>query len=337
MNGFQAEFSVRLERRFDRTIFRAETENLNLPAGTVLTVCFGSTAIGNITLGALKFGELELDSRNGQTIPSLQGGEVLTLNQGGCGGTKLLSATLGSAPTATASSSTTVQSDSLIEAYARRVIQGFQAELHVQLEHRADRDKLTVEVENLNLGAGTRLDVCLNATRIGDLFLNALNAGELELDSRNGATVPALKTGDAIELRRGGCTGELLLSATIGAAPAAAPQDVLRTQLESETKRVIENFETEFSVHFERTPDRTKLRAEVSNLNLPATTQVTVCFAASALGNIVLNTFHFGELELDTHSGQTLPTLKAGDVIELHRSGCGASDLLLSTALALVP
>jgi hypothetical protein len=106
--------------------------------------------------------------------------------------------------------------------------------------------------------------------------------------------------------------------------------------LSGETKKVIDTFEAEFSAKFEQLGDRRKASVEASNLNLVPGTHLTVCLAGTALGDIVLNSIHFGELELDTRNGDIVPAAKSDDLVELHRQGCG-SELLMSVKLALVP
>ena len=99
---------------------------------------------------------------------------------------------------------------------------------------------------------------------------------------------------------------------------------------------MFETFEAESQADFETLGTRTKASAEVSNLNLPAGTHLTVFLASASLGDVVLTALHFGELELDSRNGDVIPAAKAGDIVELHRQGCG-SELLMSVKLALVP
>lgn len=343
INGFQAEFSVRLETRFDRVKFRAEASSLNLGAGTSLAVCFDGASLGGITLNALNFGELELDSRRGQSIPDFAGGETIELRDGSCGGSLILSATLGS--TQDGGTPPPTNDLSRIEGKARRLINGFEAEFSVRLERRADRDKFRAEAKNLDLGAGTRLDVCFAGQSLGDIFLNSFNFGELELDSRLGQSFPIFENGDTVELRRGGCGGELLLAATFGGNAAAIgltagggsgeqPNDA-RTEIAGKSRRVINGFEAEFSVRFEQRFDRAKIRAEASNLNLDPGTDLTVCFNGSALGRVRLNAIHFAELELDSRLGHSVPILQSGDVVALHQgASCSGLPALISATIA---
>ena len=342
INGFQAEFSVRREVRFDREKFRAEASNLNLGAGARFAVCFNGSSLGDITLNSLNYGELELDSRLGHQIPDFTGGETVELRSQSCGGALVLSATFGNSGSAAGPSTPSIVDRSRIEGKARRLINGFEAEFNVRLERRPDRDKFRAEAESLNLGAGTRLDVCFQGQFLGDIFLNSLNFGELELDSRLGHTFPIFDNGDTIELRQGGCAGELLMAATFGGGSTTlSGSDVgaasgSRTEIEGKTRLVINGFEAEFSVRFEQRPDRSKIRAEVSNLDLTPGSLLTVCFEGSALGQVRLNAIHFAELELDSRLGHVVPILQAGDQVWLHGGpDCAANSAILSATLGV--
>lgn len=67
----------------NRTRLQVEVENVNLPAGTVLTVMLNhATKVGTITLGALGFGELELDSQDGDAVPAVTTGTTITVMNG---------------------------------------------------------------------------------------------------------------------------------------------------------------------------------------------------------------------------------------------------------------
>jgi len=64
-----------------------EVENVNLPSGTMLQVAVtrGTATIltGNITLKAGGAGELELNSQDGDTVPMLQSGDMITVSNAG--------------------------------------------------------------------------------------------------------------------------------------------------------------------------------------------------------------------------------------------------------------
>ncbi|HSG64151.1 MAG TPA: hypothetical protein VLD39_04095 [Gammaproteobacteria bacterium] len=342
---------MRLETRFDRVKFRAEVSNLNFPAGETLLVCHNGNSLGDIVLNSLRFGELELDSRLGHSIP-LSGGERIELYRGPCGSELLMAANLGgstvsssasttspSASNSSSSSSSTTSSSTstMIEGKTRKLINGFEAELNIRFERRPDRDKFRGEAENLNLGQGTRLEFCYNGSLLGDIVLNSFNFGELELDSRLVHSVPTFQPGEVIELRQGGCGGSLIMAATFGGSTVtgggnnnggSATTSTTRQEIEGKTRRPINGFEAEFSVRFEQRFDRDKIRAEVSNLNLTVGRRLTVCYGGTALGDLVLNSLHFAELELDSRLGHNVPVLSIGDVVELSPSSCGVTPLM---------
>jgi hypothetical protein len=66
----------------NRSRLNVEVEHVNLPAGTVLTVSVGGSAVGTITLSALGFGELELNSQDGDTVPAVKAGDMVVVSNG---------------------------------------------------------------------------------------------------------------------------------------------------------------------------------------------------------------------------------------------------------------
>ena len=69
----------------NRSEFKVEVENVNLPAGTVLDVTVGasSTLAGHITLNKFGEGELELRSQDGDTVPSVAAHDTVTVSNAG--------------------------------------------------------------------------------------------------------------------------------------------------------------------------------------------------------------------------------------------------------------
>jgi len=79
-----------------------------------------------------------------------------------------------------------------------------------RMDSSRNRSRLNVEVENVNLAAGTVLKVVVTLagvpTTVGSITLNAFGAGELELNSQDGDTVPAIVAGDMIAVKNGTMT-----------------------------------------------------------------------------------------------------------------------------------
>ncbi len=67
------------------------------------------------------------------------------------------------------------------------------------------RARLNVEVEDVNLAAGTKLDVYVSGALVGSITVSAapVRGGELELNSQDGAIVPAVKPGALVVVQNG--------------------------------------------------------------------------------------------------------------------------------------
>src|ERR1041385_4225564 len=73
------------------------------------------------------------------------------------------------------------------------------------------RTRLQVEVDHVNLPAGTVLTVSLQSganapVQIGTIKLSATGFGELDLESDHGAVVPAVQNGDVLSVANAGTT-----------------------------------------------------------------------------------------------------------------------------------
>lgn len=72
------------------------------------------------------------------------------------------------------------------------------------------RSRLNVEAENVNLAAGTMLQVSVQRgttiTHVGTITLSALGEGELELNSEDGDNVPDIQKGDMVTVAHGATT-----------------------------------------------------------------------------------------------------------------------------------
>ena len=80
-------------------------------------------------------------------------------------------------------------------------------------ETSADRTKLSVQVEDVNLPNGTVLSVEACGASVGTIRLVA-RGGDLNLDSRNGQVVPSCAAGNSVSVKSGAST---VLSGTFAA------------------------------------------------------------------------------------------------------------------------
>ena len=67
------------------------------------------------------------------------------------------------------------------------------------------RARLNVEVEDVNLAAGAKVDVFVDGAKVGVITISAapIRGGELELNTQDGQTVPTVKSGSLIVIRNG--------------------------------------------------------------------------------------------------------------------------------------
>ncbi len=193
----------------------------------------------------------------------------------------------------------------------------------------------SVEVEDLNLPAGTTLQVWVNNEPVGRLVVSGPPArgGEIELVSRDGATVPKLEAGDIVSIRNN--AGTLLsgvmqrrplddspITATPTAAvvvPAAVPDDkkVLRTPL---TGGGLAGVRPSGEVEFrdDRLTGSSRLFVEVNDVNLREGTEVEVEINGRRMGRIRLQGGRRGgELELDSRNGERIDRPRSGDLVRV--------------------
>jgi hypothetical protein len=89
-----------------------------------------------------------------------------------------------------------------------QAIQGVTPEGSADFRSETGRTRLQVEVEHVNLPAGTVLAVFLQSgtnapVQIGQIAVSSTGFGELELDSQAGAIVPAVQNGDILSVVNG--------------------------------------------------------------------------------------------------------------------------------------
>ncbi|HSE32586.1 MAG TPA: Calx-beta domain-containing protein [Pyrinomonadaceae bacterium] len=64
--------------------FKVEAEDVNLPPGTVLNVFVNGVSIGSMTLDAIRKAELQLQTNDGETVPTVAAGTIVAVrSQGG--------------------------------------------------------------------------------------------------------------------------------------------------------------------------------------------------------------------------------------------------------------
>jgi hypothetical protein len=111
-----------------------------------------------------------------------------------------------------------------LQAKAQASINGMQAELNGQFRSEAEGQRLTGEVDNLNLAAGTNVSFCLaQGSGSKPLAVSQINMSMVQftLNTQSGQMVSKVNVGDTLEARQGAtgsgmadCSAMLLVSAS---------------------------------------------------------------------------------------------------------------------------
>jgi hypothetical protein len=235
-----------------------EVEHVNLPAGTVLDVFVDGQKVGSVTLDAFMAGRIELETERGQTFPLVNSRtRVVVANASGNtivagsfgditptptpsssptptptpgaspsptpGASPTPTPTSGASPSPTPSPSPSpapggeVRIESLL---AGGAINGLTPKGNAKFRSRVGGEReFEVEVEKVNLPAGTTLSVLVDGVKVGELTLAATLEAELELESEHGQAVPAVTTSSTVVVTN--AQGQTILSGAFNSAPTA--------------------------------------------------------------------------------------------------------------------
>ncbi len=199
-----------------------------------------------------------------------------------------------------------------------------------ELKRRADGSReFEVKVSNVNLAAGTRLNVLVDGRKVGELTLTSLLDGKFELDTRDGQTLPPVVSGTTVSVTNQ--AGAIIVAGAFTVTlpppgptptPSPTPQPGAETRLRialvgSTVNGVITKGHADFRV---RADGRKNFEVEVEDVNLPAGTIFTVLVDNVNIGQIVLGQFFKGELELETEHGQSVPAINTGTTVAVINS-----------------
>ena len=199
LNGVAPRGQVEFREDAGRRELRIDVQNVNLPGGTALAVLVDNVRVGTIILDGSASGRLELRSDRGQAVPQLNPRSrvvVATLD-----GATVVAGSFSNLPVGTAPAPVSGEVR-IIARLGGAALNGLAPRGRAELRERPaeGRRKLKVEVEKVNLPPGTRLNVFLDGSKIGEIVLNSLLEAELELDTNNGQAVPAVNNGSTVAL-----------------------------------------------------------------------------------------------------------------------------------------
>jgi len=192
--------------------------NVNLPAGTQLTVFLGNVNIGQITLNPMKNGYLFLQ---GNSTPTVSTGNTISIKSGS---TVILSGNFTALPTPSPSPSVSpfpTPSNALFAPLSGNPIGGVVPRgMGQYLSFSNGRRILKVFVRQINLPANTNLTVFVAGNSVGQITLRQTRDGSLTLDTANGNTVPNITEGSNIQVRNG---SDVVLSGTFRSPQTPSP------------------------------------------------------------------------------------------------------------------
>ena len=207
--------------------------------------------------------------------------------------------------------------------------------------------ELEVEIEDVNLSAGTSLTATVNGTTVGQVILGIDGRGRLKLRSEDGQTVPVINDGDTATVKNG---STILVSGVFGGggptpsptasptgspspSPSASPtgspspspsptgspnESGLFAALTGSTLNgVLPSGYAEFEVN----SSRVELEVRVRQINLPPGTSLSVLVDNGAVGSLTLENNGEGRLRLRSDNGQTVPPVIVGSTIQIRNGG----------------
>ena len=189
-------------------------------------------------------------------------------------------------------------------------------EAELDVDAAANRD-FRVRVENVNLPAGTVLDVFVDGTKVGTItLLGGLQRSELELKTELGQQLPQVSTRTRIVVAtQAGVTivaGSFSnLEPNASPTPAPSPNGELRIEAKL-AGAAISGLRPVGEAKFKVDGDGRELEVEIERLNLPANTTLSVFIDNVKAGDLVLSSTMETKLELESEHGQTVPNVITG-------------------------
>ena len=114
--------------------------------------------------------------------------------------------------------------------------------------------------------------------------------------------------------------------AVIGTTRLVHADNQQQLELKARQNRQINGFETELRGDYRERVGRDRLNAELEKINLPVGTPIAFCLVHAGVQSTIgiANVLKAGgifeaEIELESQDGDTVPTVKAGDLLQAHQ------------------
>ena len=206
--------------------------------------------------------------------------------------------------------------------------------------------ELEIEVEDINLAAGTSLTANINGNAIGQMVVDVTRKAKLRLRTEDGQTVPAVLDGSTIDVRNGTTVLVNGVFSTGGPTPSPSvtptgtptgtpspsptpsgtpdPGELFASLTGPTLNGVLPGGYAEFESH----SSGVELEIRVRQVNLPIGTSLTVLIDGSSVGSILLGNGGEGRLKLSSENGQVVPAIITGSTIAIRN---GSSTVLAGT------
>ena len=325
-----------------------EVQDVNLPAGTVLNVFVGGAQVATLTINSLRAGEVELETGRGQAVPSVSNGTpVAVRNQSGA---DIVAGTFGSGgatptptpgaspspspspnatpsatPTPGATPSPTPFMNEFEADLTGAAINGIVPRGDAQFEIEGTNREFRVRIEDVNLPAGTVLDVLVDGAKVGTISVApSLDRSEFRLKTENGQVVPQINSRTRVVVAN--AAGATLLAGSFsnipqvlgdpGPAPMPTPGPGGELRIEARLAGAPINGLTPVGVaRFRSRPDNRNLEVEVEKVNVPAGTILNAFVDGVKVGELVIGPMLEAEFELEAERGQAVPNVTTATTV----------------------
>lgn len=186
-----------------------------------------------------------------------------------------------------------------------------------------------VRVENINLPAGTVLDVFVDGAKVGTITLvGGLQRSELELKTELGQQIPQVSTRTRVVVATqagvtivAGSFSNLPVNPSPTPTPSQSPMPNGDLRIEARLAgAAINGLRPVGEAKFKIKGNERELEIEVERLNLPANTTLSVFVDNVKIGDLILSSTMETKLELESEHGQTVPNVITGSTVAVVNS-----------------
>jgi hypothetical protein len=317
INGVTPTGSAEFRHRDDGTRkLEVEVEHVNLPAGTVLTAFVGGQSVGTITLDSLHAGQIELETERGQAVPQVGTGTPVAVRD--ASGANLVAGAFGSSTTLTpgATPTPTPVMNEFEAKLSGAPLGGVTPKGEAEFEIEGANRELKVRIENVNLAAGTTLDLLVDGAKVGTITVApSLQRSELVLKTEDGQAVPQINSRTRVVVAS--ASGDTIVAGSFSnmppqttPTPAPGPTPAPNGEVRIEARlagAAIGGLTPTGHAKFRSRSGNRSLEVEVERVNLPAGTILNVFVDGSKVGELVTRPTLESEFEVESEHGEFVP------------------------------